>query len=235
MDPSLPSDHSLRMVRSPCASISCAARRGPRALVACRVVIFVLALCEPAQAFTMRTLTLEDLVTGARTIFVGRCVAVRDVDRGWAGLPVRETEFTVVELMKAGGAAAARPAGQRVGGTGSPTGDRIRMRQIAGPAMPGFAPSFEVGQEVLLFLHGDSGSGLTSPVGLAQGVFTIVRMALGNGADLAVRGYGTPRLTSLGALPQRSAPTGQRGTSMGPAVELESLLDAVRRLVAERR
>jgi hypothetical protein len=184
----------------------------------------------------MRTLTLEELVAGARTIFVGRCVAVRDVESRWAGVPAREAEFSVAELVKDDGAGATRRGAPATGGAGSATPNHVRVRQIAGRAVPGLLPSFEVGQEVLLFLHGDSGTGLTSPVGLVQGVFTIVRMAPGGGADLAVRGHGVPRTTSLGTLPQRAAAnSGRRAASLGPAVELDALLDAVRRLVAERR
>jgi hypothetical protein len=200
-------------------------------------VMLVLALCPAARALTMRTLTLEELVRNARTILVGRCVSIREVGAGWAGLPVSEAEFTVGELMKAD-----RPVGRRRGRsgaapgvTGSPTEERVLVRQIAGSAIPGVVPQFEVGQEVLLFLHGDGGAGLTSPVGLAQGIFTIVRMAGGRGPDLAVRGHGVPHTTSLGALPQRTAPTDRHGASLGPAVELDSLLGAVRRLVDERR
>jgi hypothetical protein len=185
----------------------------------------------------MRTLTLEELVRNARTILVGRCISIREVGSGWAGLPVSEAEFTVGELMKAD-----RPMGGKQAGAGTapgmaraPTKERVLVRQIAGSAMPGVAPQFEVGQEVLLFLHGDSGAGLTSPVGLAQGIFTIVRKARGRGADLAVRGYGVPHTASLGALPQRTAPTDRHGASLGPAVELDALLDAVRRLVDDSR
>ena len=40
-------------------------------------------------------------------------------------------------------------------------------------------PDYQKGQELLLFLHGDSRLGLTSPVGLAQGVFQLKRTAEG--------------------------------------------------------
>lgn len=187
-----------------------------------------------ATALSVRTLTLEELVTRSRTIFVGRCVAVREVEKGWAGLPVTEAEFSVAESVKSDAA----PAGPRAGASpvvaGSTTGNRVRVRQISGRAVPGLGTRFQVGQEVLLFLHGDSTTGLTSPVGMAQGVFTIIRAARDGGSDLAVRGYGPPRTTSLGALPQRTAAAGERrGASAGPAVELDSLLAAIRRLVEE--
>jgi hypothetical protein len=91
-----------------------------------------------------------------------------------------------------------------------------------------------VGQEVLLFLHGEGATGLTSPVGMAQGVFTLVRRPPGGGPDLAVRGYGPPRAGRLGALPQRALGAGGgdgEGRPPASAVELDALLDAIRHLV----
>jgi hypothetical protein len=237
MDGSTLPDHSLRMVHPPCASIGRVRRPGVRTLLVLALTVMpVLALPPVARALTVRTLTLEELVSNARTILVGRCVSIREVGSGWAGLPISEAEFAVGELVKTD-----RPVGRKRGRadaapavTGSRTEERVRVRQIAGSAMPGVVPQFEVGQEVLLFLHGEGRTGLTSPVGLAQGIFTIVRMRRGRGADLAVRGYGVPHTTSLGILPQRTAPGGH-GASLGPAVELDSLLGAVRRLVDDGR
>jgi hypothetical protein len=46
-------------------------------------------------------------------------------------------------------------------------------------ARPGEAteglPRFEVGEELILFLYGDSSRGLTSPVGFGQGKFKVIR------------------------------------------------------------
>ena len=52
-------------------------------------------------------------------------------------------------------------------GTAAPLGDGSLAR------IPGL-PRYTVGEEVVLFLRGDSARGFTSPVGLGQGVYRVV-------------------------------------------------------------
>jgi len=230
-------DQSVRTIRLDPPAIRHARHRSARSLLAWAVL---LALGPaPASALSLRTLTLEELVHHSRTIFVGRCVAVREAESAWAGLPATEAEFSVTELVKADAATCGRcdrtSAGKVREAAGS-RAQRVRVRQISASAVPGIEARFRVGQEVLLFLHGDGVTGLTSPVGMAQGVFTIVRAGAGHGSDLAIRGYGSPRATSVVALPQRTLDaSGGPGASGGVAVDLDALLGAVRRLVEERR
>jgi len=63
---------------------------------------------------------------------------------------------------------------------GVQTGETVVFRQV-GTGLQGTLdiPHYQKGQELLLFLHGDSRLGLTSPVGLAQGVFQLKKTAEG--------------------------------------------------------
>jgi hypothetical protein len=68
---------------------------------------------------------------------------------------------------------------------GVETGETLTFRQVLGfPARVAGVPQYQKGQQVLLFLHGDSRLGLTSPVGMHQGTFSVTRLEDGEPAFL---------------------------------------------------
>ena len=170
-------------------------------------------------AMTVRALSLEELVRRADRIFVGTCVEVRQV-RSESGQPITEITFRIIEPIKGVSA------------------DRVMIRQLGGQLLPGYS----VGQEVLLFLHPESPTGLTSPVGLGQGIFTVLRqgprrdkaVAIGDGARAGRRALRRALIASGKSTSDESTITsGNTQPDDGRAVELAPLIGAARRLVAE--
>ena len=170
-------------------------------------------------AMTARALSLEELTRRADRIFVGTCVEVRHV-RSESGQPVTEITFRIIEPIKGVSA------------------DRIMIRQLGGQLLP----RYSVGQEVLLFLHPESPTGLTSPVGLGQGIFTVLRqgprrdkaVAIGDGVRAGRRALRRALIASGESTSDESAITSEdTQPDDGRAVELAPLIGAARRLVAE--
>jgi len=183
-------------------------------------VVMVFAFAAPIHATQVRPMNLEQITDRAATIFAGVCTNVRverDPDAGW----VRVATFDV-----------ARSAKGRVGRTATirfPGGQRDlepRSTEIVG--MPGFRR----GDEVVLFLYGTSAIGLTSPVGLGQGQFDVVRDKQGN--KLAINAFGNERLldgvtgSTLGRF-SAAASSSHGATGIG----VDALLDAVKALAKQ--
>lgn len=180
----------------------------------------LLMAAPPVDAMSVRALSLEDLTRRADRIFLGQCLAVRET-RNEAGQPVAEFRFKVVEAIK------------------GVSGDEVTIRQLGG--RNGLVPSYAVGQEVLLFLHPESLAGLTSPVGLGQGRFTVVRqgpkrdkaMAIGDGVRAGRRAL----RRALVASGRSTSASGVTAAEIQPdhelSIELAPLIGEVRRQVAE--
>jgi len=171
------------------------------------------------RAMTARALSLEELTRRADRIFVGTCVEVRHV-RSESGQPVTEITFRIIEPIKGVSA------------------DRIMIRQPGGQLLPGYS----VGQEVLLFLHPESPTGLTSPVGLGQGIFTVLRqgprrekaVATGDGVRAGRRALRRALIASGKSTSDESAIiSGDTQPDDGRAIELAPLIRATRRLIGE--
>jgi len=179
-------------------------------------------LMTPASqvgAMTVRALSLEELARRADRIFVGTCIEVRQV-RGEFGQPITEITFRIIEPIKGVSA------------------DRVMIRQLGGQLLPGYS----VGQEVLLFLHPESPTGLTSPVGLGQGIFTVLRqgprrdkaVAIGDGVRAGRRALRRALIASGKSISDESAITsGNTQPDDGRAVELAPLIRETRRLIGE--
>lgn len=116
-----------------------------------------LGLQGAAAAISVETVNLQRMVVMADRIFYGRCLAAVEEMDSTVGLPVMRYRFQVLEGLK-----------------GVAAGDVVEFRQLSGSsrqiAIPGM-PGFHKGQVVLVFLRPDSRLGLTSPVGLIQGIF----------------------------------------------------------------
>ncbi len=96
-------------------------------------------------------------------------------------------------------------------------------------------PGYRKGQKLLLFLHGDSRLGLTSPVGFTQGVF---RMIQDRDGLKAVNGVGNSNLTYELA-PDRISKMGLSKTqiqelSKAEPIRFATLASAVRQIERSR-
>jgi hypothetical protein len=142
----------------------------------------VVALCclSPLLASRVRTVNLEEMTGRAERILAGRCVEVAIVHEPELGLDVAHVTLEVDRSLK-----------------GDATGS-LTLRMLAGDSEPrqhpgvGEVPGFVPGEEVILFLYGESRLGLTSPVGLGQGKFTVLTNK--EGREIAVNGLGTAPL-----------------------------------------
>ena len=155
-----------------------------------------------ARATIVRALTLQDLVGRAERVVVGRCLDVHETTDPRTGLPITEVTLAVAETLK------------------GPAASRLVFRQLGDRGRPGPAPSFAVGEDLLLFLGRESASGLTAPVGFEQGRIPITRPA-------GVAPMATVTETAVRALADdvRCARAGRC------RVELERLLGAIRGMV----
>lgn len=134
-------------------------RQRPRPWLA---VILVLTTAAPLFATRIRPLNLEEMTERADRIFLGRCVSIQVARDPATGSRVTFADFRVERAAK---------------------GDLhgiVRIKLLGeqdqslphGRGVPGL-PRFAAGEEVVLFLYGDSRRGFTSPVGFGQGKFTV--------------------------------------------------------------
>ncbi len=196
------------------------------------VVLVVACVHGRSHALMVRSVGLDELTAAADRVFIGRCVESRDVAGGLGGLPVTETTFAVVQWLKphvhASTSAGTASHGPHTGAA------RITVRQLARAPGLGSITRCAGGQEALLFLHPDAPSGLTSPVGLEQGVFAIVRRPVGGGPDLAVSEVG-PHVFARRAGPSarrhgQTLPAQDPGPGGRAAVALDLLVVEILRL-----
>lgn len=122
------------------------------------VGLLVVLQAAPALATSVLRLTVDDLTDRAEVIVHGRCLSkqARQTPDG----VVTDYRFAVIEGLK--GAARGELAFTAFGGV---LGRR-------GSAIAG-APSYEVGEEVLVFLDAPNAAGWRNAIGLAQGKFSI--------------------------------------------------------------
>jgi len=161
---------------------------------------------------TMR-LDLAQLVAATDRAFVGRVVSVRS-GRDTAGLPSTWVTFAVDQVIKGkiGGELTMKQFG-----TMTPLSDGSMVR------LPGL-PSYTPGEEMVVFLSGESDGGFCSPIGLAQGKFPIVR----RGGEATVRAT----VENIGILQSVHRLQTTRAQFTGD-VTLNDFLDQVAPLVAE--
>ena len=125
-----------------------------------------------SMAISVRSLSLEEMTSLSDRIFLGTVLGVKKQVDPRIGFKVAIYSFRVVEGVK-----------------GVKRGETITVRQIDSSGSITFGmPSYRKGSTILMFLHGDSRLGLTSPVGQLQGVFREVRIPGGgkgylNGVD----------------------------------------------------
>ena len=127
-------------------------------LSACWIAAILLLWFSRLGAVSVDRINLFEMVRAADRIFWGRCLKAEPGREPSTGLPVTAYTFEVLRGIK-----------------GTDTGKSIRFQQLSRGAIGGIRglPEFSRGQEILLFLYPDSKLGLTSPVGLVQGMFRV--------------------------------------------------------------
>ena len=126
------------------------------------VFIAVLLTLSPVSGLSIREANLSEMVASANRVFYGQCLSVETRTEPATGLQVRFYRFRVLDGLKGVG-----------------PGETVVVRQLSGAvggpvSVPGMV-QYQKGQRVLLFLHKDSRLGLTSPVGMSQGLFRATR------------------------------------------------------------
>lgn len=188
--------------------------------------LFLILLSSNASATSVQTVNLVEMVESAARIFHGRCLSVQEVVPSEEEISYYVYEFEVLDGIQ-----------------GVQTGETLRFRQVMGLRGRHFPirglPTFQPGQQLVLFLHGDGETGLTSPVGLHQGVFERREDSLGgvgwlngtNNTNLAAD-LTADKAKRLGLDPARL-----EEFNLGRALSLESLKSSVRsiqRVLSER-
>ena len=142
------------------------------------VFFCLLALCSNSFAASVLPLGLERLHGDAKTIFLGECLSNTVEMDQQSGRVVTYTTFEVIETYK--GKPGRSQTVKQIGGNLPSANLDVRI--------PG-VPQFEVGQRYVVFLPPASKLGFASPVGLAQGMFTVKNDVAGapvvsNGRDV---------------------------------------------------
>ena len=132
-------------------------------LLVVTAVLFVMS-ARPLSATMVERMDLAQVAREAASIVQGTVRAVES-GRDEAGLPATWVTVAVARTVK--GAAGTELRFKQYG-VAAPLADGTVTR------IPGLA-RYAVGDEVVLFLHGESARGFTSPVGLAQGVYRVHR------------------------------------------------------------
>lgn len=116
-------------------------------------------LGAPARASQVRPINIEEMTGRAARIFAGRCVEVQTTVDPAFGHEVTLATFEVDRVVKG---SLGRTISVRMPGGDDASGGTAGM------------PLFRPGEEVVLFLYGESEMGFSSPVGLGQGRFSVV-------------------------------------------------------------
>ena len=123
-----------------------------------------------ASAVLVLQINLEQMVSLADRIFVGKCVSVTDKSQG--GKTFQEVTFDIEKKIKgdfSGGQVTFRQIGSSNFLKEEPDSDQKGIRTHN--AFEGELPEYRVGEEAVVFLSGESRMGLTAPIGLYQGYF----------------------------------------------------------------
>ena len=171
------------------------------------------ALPLPAEGARVRHLNLEEMTARAGRILHGRCVDV-DIHLD-PDLNQVVTDVTLQVIRRTKGEDAGRIRFRLLGDQ--------RMEASADGSLPGI-PAFRRGEEVVVLLYPESGRGLTSPVGLGQGRFSVSTDK--RGRRIAVNGYANEGLFER--LSPRARERVERrlaGKPAAPELDLDLLLD----------
>ncbi len=167
---------------------------------------------------SVRVVNLPEMMQVSTRIFRGRCLSAKTLQESPIGLPVVEYTFQITQGIK-----------------GVATGETLTFRQVQASrgglrGLPG-VPSYQKGDDLVLFLAGESEVGLTSPVGLGQGRFALKETPQGVMAVNEVRnknltmGLDSEKASSIGLS------AGEFGLlARGGEIPLDSLMSVVRKI-----
>ena len=181
--------------------------------------VFSSLLGSSLLASQVRLVNLEQMTQRAARIFSGRCIETRVENDPALGRDVTVATFRVQRAVK------------------GVSGDTVTVRMLSGGTSlgdePAGVPHFNRGDEVVLFLYGESSLGLSSTVGLGQGSFKVLtdkqgrRFAFNEVANRnlmrAMRPEATARLRDRLRVPA--------GTEGAETVDPASLLDMAEALL----
>jgi hypothetical protein len=133
-------------------------------------------LAGAARATTVLPLSLDDIVATSAVAFEGTCLENRTERDAATNLIVTYTTFAVHDVIK--GSPGSTYTIKQVGGELPQSGLAFKVHGV---------PTFAPGEDYVVFLAGISDKGFSSPIGLAQGRFTVHQGASGlevsNGRD----------------------------------------------------
>ena len=187
------------------------------ALSVCWIAAILLLWFSRLGAASVERINLFEMVRVADRIFWGRCLQAESGREPSTGLAATTYTFEVLRGLK-----------------GAHAGDSIRFRQLSGGPAGGIRglPEFSAGQEILLFLYPDSRLGLTSPVGLAQGMFRVGKG--GRGAQFVLNRVGNANLLDRASSGQIRGPTlsaeDEAALRPGAPISLDRFESVVRRI-----
>jgi hypothetical protein len=192
-----------------------------------RFLVPLLLVPQLGAGFLVLQLNLKQLTSLADRVFVGQCLEVKQ-GRDRNGRPVQFVTYEVRETLKGNHE------------------DRVTFKQLVVPprgdegegigvtTVMTDLPDYKVGEENVIFLSAPSELGLTAPIGLKQGKFTIMKGSAGkkqviNGVrnrGLMQGLKGSPALKSLSLTSQEKRLLSSRGEKL-PLEEFVSLVKKI--------
>jgi len=150
------------------------------------LAVIALAFSISAGALTVLQLNLEQLTGLSEKIFVGRCVDVTQ-EKDAKGRTVQKVTFDVLQTLKGDPETQVtfRQLGFVEGAAGLESLQTPPDVQVQ--SLDRDLPHYQVGEESIVFLSAPGDSGITAPVGLGQGKFTVMETG---GAKTVVNGAG---------------------------------------------
>jgi hypothetical protein len=173
----------------------------PSRFAAASAIVLTTILAPTLDAANVRYMTLQDLVTRADQIVRGTVIASDEstVSAGGGAVPIVTYRIRVEESLKGGAAAGETIEVRLLGRPKQAIGGSLRR----GPFFNDL-PQFTVGSDYLFVLTRPSAIGLSTTVGLRQGLFELRGR---RGAELAVNGANNLGLfTATTAGPRTSGP-----------------------------
>ena len=187
-----------------------------RVLLALAVLVIALIGAIPVRSATVLPMYLDELIDRSAVAFEGTCTANRTERDPATGLVVTYTTFDVRDGLK--GAVGSTHEIKQIGGTLPDESVQFSVKGI---------PSFEVGEDYVVFLAGVSSAGFSSPMGLSQGRFGVkaegATRRVGNGRD-----FRDMAARMLARVPERARIRLQQSEAPVRELELGEFKEAVR-------
>ena len=149
------------------------------------ICLLAFPLASTVKAASVRPLLLDEIIDTSAVAFQGTCTGNRTERDPLTNFVVTYTTFEVKDVLK--GNVGATHTIKQIGG--KMPADEASFRVVG-------VPTFTIGEEYVVFLAGVSSAGFSSPIGLAQGKFTVKQNSAGktvsNGRDFREMSAGIP-------------------------------------------